>query len=467
MPRRKTLEPEIVSPGGRQKIVNARHKIEYDAPVVVPDDGTEEIEPTGEDEAPTEDTERRRRHKSAKDERDELRRDMEKIGVAPANRLKLTIEKYKHSDSTDSGTGADKDYCTKYGCTKDHILNDDFLEVARKYGAGRYWLTLRLDNKIVRQWEREITLPASQNGMIMQANPNDPTSPHVVVNIPENGQPATMPDPFKEAERALTLVKKYNEAFGGFGPQGAQNGPARSEDEVLATAILKQPEMLDNVVGSLIKRFGRNGGGDDDPSPWAVAMKLVESGQASQIVKAFLDSFWNGINNFRGNQNGQATMAQTPHAQNNQIQGPPLGNGQADQFRVVQNIQAQPASAENPSQAGPDANGQQMSPEQEALALVLNHCQRQAPPRMTLAELTQREQTLQGLINQHAMQTGQILTNQITLYLDLFNDMTTDEVMEIVKSLPGGAEIVALPHAREWTEQLQKLIQESNGGDEE
>lgn len=463
MPRRKALEVEIPPTTGRTKTVNAKHKIEYDAPVTVADDVAPDEEIMFEENTP-EEVERRHKRKTARDEREEIRREMESLGVVSPGDLKLMIEKYKHSESPEAGTQADKIYCTKYICTREHIMNHDYLDVAAKWGAGRYWFTLRHKNKIVKPWEREITAPGFQNGQIVQrANPNDPTSPQVVVNMPEGQHAATVADPFKEAERALGLVKKYNEAFGG---HAANQAPQRTDEEVLATAILKQPDMVENVVGNVIKRFGRSGG-DDDPSPWSVALKLVESGQAATIVKTIIDSFFNGVNTMiPGRQtNGQAPMVQA------QIPPTYVGNPQHPQqpFNQApgQSTQALTQGMASIAEAGAPPPAQQLSPEQEALGLVIHHCKNKVPVKITYAELSQREQRLDLLLNHHAAQTGQVLTNQIGLYLDIFADMSSDDAIEFVRGLPDGAEVASLPHAKEWTEQLQSLIRESQEGDEE
>src|SRR5215475_6022197 len=160
---------------GRKTLVEAEHTIKYSAPVPVT------VDQTGEDMlidgVEYEEQERaRRRKKTSKDERDELKREMDKLGVASVSRLKLSIDKYRHSESDDSGTMAEKDYCTKYPVTKDHILNEDYLDVARKYGPGRFWFTLRMDNQIVRQWERKIN-NALTAPIIQSVNPADPNAP--------------------------------------------------------------------------------------------------------------------------------------------------------------------------------------------------------------------------------------------------------------------------------------------------
>jgi hypothetical protein len=468
---RKTLKPEIMPPGSDQpktKIVNAKHKIEYDAPVTVP----VEIEESPEDDLifdidPAEDAERRRKRKTAKDEREDLRRDMDKIGVAPMTRLRLTIEKYIHGDSLDAGVTGDKAYCTKYTVTKDHILSDDFLDVARKYGPGRYWFTLRLDNKVVRQWDRMIDSP--QSGQVMQrVNPDDPTSPQISIHMPENGAAPLASDPFKEAEKALSLVEKYNKAFGRLQPE-QNNTPQRSEDEILAGALLSQPAMVENVVGSLVKRFGKgSGGADDDPSWTGVAMEAIKTGQATTIIQTIIREIVAPFRNW-GNNNGQTQMGQAP-LQNHGAENQNQSNQSPAHVHAIQDAQTQPQGATDMAQAGAHTNGdgqQQVTPEQQALTLVVEHCQRKFPPRLTFQELIQMEQRLDLLLNQHAMQTGQLIGNRITGYLDLLANTPVDDVLAFVKTLPNGEQVASLPHAKAWTEDLQKLIKESQTeGDE-
>ena len=470
MPRKaKAVQAELLPPEdqptrGRKKLVDAEHTIKYSAPVPVTVEETEEDAEGEEFELIGEETEKaRRRKKTAKDEREELRREMDKLGVASVSRLKLSIDKYRHSDSDDSGTLAEKDFCTKYGVTKDHIISDDYLDTARRYGAGRYWFTLRMDNKIVRQWERAINATVVPSGpVIPNVNPADPNSPHVIFQMPEGSQqPMPIVDPFKEAERALNLVEKYNKAFGRLQPETNPNA-MRSEDEILAGALLKQPEMVENVVGSLVKRFGRGGGaGDDDPSPWAVAMKLVETGQAAQIVKSFIDSFFSGISGMmpRGPQNGQTQMASAPTQMDHSSMRPQADSGMVQGQSPQSPHQERPSDVSTTEVRQVDGQSQQMSPADQALMNVMHDCARRIPPQVTLTNLM----TFADAINQDAP------AYSIDGWITFFATMPIDDALEFVKTLPNGESIVALPHTKQWTEDLQKLIKADmeQGDDEE
>jgi hypothetical protein len=295
--------------------------------------------------------------------------------------------------------------------------------------------------------------------------------------MPENTQAQpTVIDPtryIKEQSQAIKQqLENYKMMREVFGPAvDSQEHAPRSEDDILAGAIVKQPAVIESVVNSVIKRFGKGDSGTDDPSPWAVAMRLVETGQAAQIVKTFMDSLFNG---FRGmipgsQNNGQAQMVQTQFPQGQHPGTQTNTHPQAGQETLEGHQSSVPATAphdSHPYSAHTQAT-QQVSPEEQALALVINHCSRKLSPKITYRELVDMEQRLDAMLNQHAMQTGQILSNQIALYLDIFADMTPDEALEVVKTLPNGEQVASLPHSRSWTEDLQKLIRESQQEEEQ
>src|SRR5215813_16673 len=465
MPSKKKSQVEVIAPDPlakptRRAVVAAKHTVTYEAPEVV------EI-PAEDDEENDEDEYLEPEQPQIKQPtfRVKLRKRFEARGIGNDETLTLRIDRLPFFEQNGlAGVRTDKEFCGVIPCTEKFFEGDEYLvEIQRRYGPGEYWLTVRHKNAIVSSWrERCGGFPVAPIA-VQSSEPGQP--PQVIYQQP--GQfpaPRNLKEELREVSEMIRLVDDIR------GPrEDVAANPARSEDEILATAILKQPDMVESVVGSLVKRFGRSGGGDDDPTPWSVAMKLVETGQAAQIVKAIFDSFFNGVNSMiPGRQNnGQAQMAEAPHANMGAIQNPPPVNGQTDQFRQNQNIQALPQGVESPSQVGaPGASGQQQSPEQDALALVLHHCKHKIPPKITYAELAQREQRLDLILNQHGMQTGQILSNQISLYVDMLGDMSAQDAIGFVKTLPGGEEVAALPHAKEWTEALQAIIKENQEGDD-
>jgi len=460
MPRgKKAVQVELLPPEddqslrGRKRLVEAEHTIKYSAPVPV----TVEDDPAEDNSADdldfVEEEKAKRRRKTAKDERDDFRRELDKLGVASVSRLKLSIDKYRHSDSDDSGTLAEKDYCTKYPVTKEHILNDDYMDVARRYGSGRFWFTLRMDNKIVRQWERQVNQAVTPSGPVIQGvNPNDPNSPQVIIQSDGQQVMPSIKDIMKGQREALKehleMTKLMREAYG-FAPE--QSTQPKSEEEVLTTAILKQPEVIENVVGSVLKRFGGSSGKDDEPWYADVVRDAVKSGQAAQIVQVAIDRIFNGFQGlFPGRQNnGQAQISQTP-LQNQETTD--------EQISLLQTQQQSDASY---SQGAPEGHGstelpqgvqgQQTTPEEQTLAIVLNNCSRKVPPQITADQVLKYA----DLLNDQAPQYS------IDGYLEMFAKMPIEAALEFVKTQPNGEQIANLEWAKNYTEQLQKLIQDS------
>lgn len=449
MPRRKAAEVEILPPEddqpsrGRKKLVEAEHTIKYSAPVPVTIE--EEAET---DEAEEIEIEGRPRRKTSKNERDELRKKLAQNNVTPGSQLKLTIEKYPHSEATDGngGSWAGADYCTKYACAEAHITNEDYLDVARKWGAGLYRFTLRMQNKIVTAWDKRIN--ASLSGPVVQnVNPADPGSPQVIVQ--SDGQQTVMPsikDIMKVQREALKeqleMAKLMREAYG-FAPEQSQQQP-RTEEEILSSAILKQPEVIENVVGSVIKRFGGASGKDDEPWYADVVRDAVKSGQLVQVVQVAIDRIFNGFSGlFPGRQNnGQdptvaSTTAQTQHPSDSNAL---LSDG-------VQQVHSE--------RIGEGVSG--VSPEEHALARLIDNCRRGVPVQVAFEQLI----GYADMLNDQAPQYS------IDGYISMFAAMPIEAALEFVKTQPNGEQVTSLPHAQAWTEQLQKLIKEAGQeGDE-
>jgi len=472
MPRgrpRKTAEAELLPPEDNQSLQQVRevkHKTEWVElrPVEEATEGeNEEFEGV-------EIEDRQPRRKTPKSERDELRKKLAANNVTPASNLKLTIEKYLHSEVLDGagGMSGDTEHCTKYPCIESHITNEDYLDVARsKWGAGMYRFTLRMQNKIVTAWDKRIS--AGTSGPVIQhVNPNDPTSPQVIIQSTNGDGQAQIPMSIKDIMKTqrealkeqLEMAKLMREAYG-FAPDQPQQQP-KSEEEVLANAIINRPEVVDSLVGSVLKRVGGKGSGDDEPWYADVVRDAVKSGQAAQVVKTAIDSIFGGFRGlFPGGQNnGQAPVAPPPF----QTNGPTDSRGAPDGRTVVAqeipqgNQSLQPASGEVDSQGGMlPAGQQQITPEQHALSRLIQNCQRNIPVQVAFQQLV----NYADAINEQAPDYS------IDGYIDLLGSMETDQVIEFVKALPGGEQVVGLSHCREWTTELQRLIKESQeGGDE-
>jgi hypothetical protein len=460
-PKKQPVEVELLPPDENDqiKVREVKHKTEW-----------VELRPV--EEAPEEDEEgfdgdsiENRPRRKVKDEHTKLRELLAQHNIAPAAQLRLSIERYLHSESSEGGSWADKEFLTRYICTKEQIVNEDYLDVARKWGAGTYWFTLRMympgkspGSKVVASWEKRLG-PTTPN--IQHVNPNDPTSPQVVYQSANgDGQAQQVPMSIKDIMKTqrealkeqLEMAKLMREAYG-FAPEQPQQ-QQRSEEEILSSAILKQPEVIETVVGSVIKRFGGSDGKDNEPWYADVVRDAVKSGQAAQIVQVAIDRIFNGFGSFfPGRQNnGQAEMATAPvsHVQHagSQVQNPEArtqaleGNQQGDEPRALSDHQS-----EIPNQAGTE----QITPEQHALARLIQNCQRNVPVQVAFQQLV----NYADAINEQAPDYS------IDGYIDLLGAMETEQVLEFVKTLPGGEQVAALPHAKEWTAELQKLIKES------
>jgi hypothetical protein len=416
-------------------MVEAEHTIKYSAPVPVT------VEEPVEDEEPEEITfeddeteSRRRRRKTSKDERDELRRELDKYGTVAASRLKLSIDKYRHSDAEDSGTLAEKDFCTKYAVTKEHILADDYLDVARKYGPGRYWFVLRMDNKVVRQWERKVheaITPGAVNGSdtVFPVN-GDASQPIGQLSWQEV---IKMQDSL--VERRLKEMKMFRDAFGE--PEHAAQTVATDPKIAALQMIAENPDVMAQIGKGIASTVLGKSAGDGDP--WAdVAMEAVKSGQAAQIVKTAIDSIFSGVNAlFPRGQNGQAPMAtpQAPPVQNpgSRLQGPLPGPGQ----RPPDNQVGQVPTTDNQGQAAPAVTMN----EADALVIsLIQACERKAPAADAV-----------NIINVACYRTPELGES-----VDALINMSPESLLAMLSAYH--PDVAKWEHAKEWLKQLTDAL---------
>jgi hypothetical protein len=439
-------EPEEIEPP-QPKVVEVKHKTEWsemrpveEAPEALSLFEEDDIEPA----------KPRRRPQS---EAEDIRKKLARAGITPSSSLKLTIEKYAHSEVVDGQGGmfAEKEHCTKYVCSEEHVKSEDYLDVARRFGPGLYRFTLRMKNQIVTAWDKRIS---ASSAPAMHANPADPNSPQVIFQMPEGmnnaQQPVGVIDPMKQMR---DLAKTYKELKSAFEPEAAnlQQQAAPTDPKVAALQLIAEnPDVMERIGKGIASTvLGHKGAGDSDP--WAdVAMEAVKSGQAVEIVRAAIDSIFSGINGLfpKGNQNGQAPMGAprvAPMANQN--------NGRA---------QAPPQVLPDEERHGPQRLGNDPSPvtqastEDQALALVIEHCRRNAPVKVAFNRLI----NLADAIEEQAP------AGSIYDYVELFGKMDTDAALTFVEGLPGGRQVVALPHCKEWTAELQRMIRESERGDD-
>jgi hypothetical protein len=467
MPRRKAAEVELLPPEedqpirGRKKLVEAEHTIKYSAPVPV----TVEDEPA-EDESFSDvdivETERKQKRKTAKTERDELRKKMLSHGVTAASPLKLIIEKYAHSDGPDSGTTAEKSHCTKYGCDEAHLLSQDYMNVAARWGAGRYWFTLYKDGTIVTQWEKKLELPSGP--VIQRVNPNDPNSPQVIVQTTNgDGQAQQIPMSIKDIMKTqrealkeqLEMAKLMREAYG-FAPEQSQQQQQTTDPELAALQLItKNPDVMEKIAGGIAKSiFGGKGVADDTPW-WADILKdSITTGQLAPTVQGVVKAlFPNGLFGglFPGGNNGQAQVATAPLQTNR-----PVDNQQSTDGRTViaqeipqGNQSLQPANGEVDQQGGMPLAPQ--DPYAQMLTGVITTLANNGPVEDAVRRVD-------GFL---------LMAPQYTETIDAQFSQPAENLLGAISTIPGCEQIAQTEHAKGWIESFQaKFFEESQEGEE-
>jgi len=436
--RKKIPDPEIVPDGVEidakpikqptRKVVETK-TVTYDAPA------NEEEPPEEEDDFDFEEKPKRNKP-TLKQEKQKLRDRWAKRGIAPTGNLRISLWKFTNEDDPMSGAQADKAYCNKFVTTEDAIDSGIHLEAASKYGPGRYWIMIYLNNQIVDQWEFRVAagqpMGQVQNGQPMVSMP-DPTNPQVTIQMPA-GQPVvqkTFKQELKEMAETFELMQKLN---GNHQPQPI--APPVSPEISVAELLMKDPHHAKKIVGNLM-------GGEGEKDLMALAF---EHGPA--LIESLGNVIRNIILDVKGGSNGTATMAQTTL----QNQNLPMENGQ--QNRHLSGVQEGQESAEGFQQGdgiglepvGQHQMPQSVRPEDELLAGILDHCKRRMPPRMAADRAMKYAEYVERVAPQQSVFT----------LIEQFTDNPIEESLALFELLSDEAkEILAMPHAKAWATQLQ------------
>lgn len=448
--RKTAVEPELLPPEDNQpsqKVI--KHKTEW-TEVVEEAPGDTEIDL---DDAEIGDKPRKRNKNAIQ----EMRKKLRAQGVTPTSNLRLYIERYVHSETDAGGSWAETEFCTKYSTTEEHIFNKDYIDAARKWGPGKYRITIRMDNRIVDAFDERISATPS-SPVIQHVNPNDPTSPQVIYQ-PINGdgqqqqqyQPMTMKEIMKARREAFEEELKMRELerkYYGLSPE-TPVAPQRSEEEVLTSAILQRPEVLDNVVGSVMKRFGGKGGGSDEPWYADAVKDAIRSGQGAQIVKTAIDALFNGFKGlFPGGQNnGQspATETQTQTAPVTSTIAQPQHQVDSD---ALLSDGVQPVRTER---AGDGVAGvSPQDPYAQMLTGVISTLISNGPVEDAIKRVD-------GFL---------LMAPQYTEVVDNQFSQPAENLLGAISTIPGCEQIAQAEHAKGWIESFQaKFFAESEGED--
>ncbi|MBO0719206.1 MAG: hypothetical protein J2P41_00155 [Blastocatellia bacterium] len=426
--RRKTIptdempQVELEEVSEQPQVIEVKHKTEWS-----------EMRPV--EEAPDQDlifddeTESRPKRK-VNSERDEIRKKLGRAGITPGSQLKLTIERYLHSDAVDGQGGmfAETEHCTKYVCAEGHITSEDYLDVARRFGPGLYRFTLRLKNTIVTAWDKRIS-PATPT--FQHINPTDPNSPQVIVNMPEgaNGQqPVGVLDPMKQMRELAKTYKEMKIAFEGEGAQ-APAAAAPTDPKIAALQLISEnPEVMEKIGSGIAKTvLGAKGAGDSDP--WAdVAMEAIKSGQAAEIAATIIREI---MAPFR-NMNGQAQAPQPPPPP--VMPAPQVVPQNGEPQRVVNPPPQAPRP--RPAQEQPAQATQNVTPADALMLALIDAMNRNAPLKEA-----------QSIINVAVYRNPELDES-----IDELLNLSTDELMNLLKAYH--PKVDEIPHAKEWLESL-------------
>lgn len=462
MARRKPTKPnaELVEnddgqdakPIGKQ-VVEAKHTITYNKPIVVDAEPDEESGDDGSDDDVFEFEEKpKRKKKTERELRSALRDRLAQKGVTPTSQLRIHIFKFENDNDVISGVQAEKAFCTKIFTTEDGITNGQHLDAAQRFGSGRYLFMVYMNNAIVTSFEGRISAPS---GMAGASNPHpvavpDPANPgQVIVQMPAQQQ-ANPIDPFAEFDKTLKMFERFQKAFGGITRPQVEVHPQQPQltpEQQLAATLLLDPDVKKKAVKSLL---GSNG---DSGETNTLELVLTHSESIGRAIEGIINGIFTNVQNLRGS-NGAAQMAQSPRQRSGRPENQWQDHGQAGQIQEIQATNGQ--ALESHSQGIPEGSA---SPEDQLLMLVLDQCKRRLPAKIA----AQRVLALADAIEQQAP--------WLSLYpvIEMFIGIEPDAAIAFIEQYSEQSkEIASLPHAKEWTGQLQAELKASydNGGDD-
>lgn len=228
----------------------------------------------------------------------------------------------------------------------------------------------------------------------------------------QSSQPGlSLKDQLKDVVELMKLARQLN------GDVSQQNPTASPplDPEIAVLQLLAKDE---NVVNKLSKGLlGKIFGEKDEADPWAdVAKEALKSGQAAELLRVGIESLFRG---FSGLWPGQSDPSQ-----------PAMHN---------------PQSAMTPSEPQP----QPLTPAEELLTYVLTECGRNSP----------REAVAENIFAFADRINATSPLQSIDWYIQAFAEMPTDEALNFVsQTYPNAQQITSLPHAVEWTRELQEML---------
>jgi hypothetical protein len=350
-----------------------------------------------------------------------------KRGIGGSDQLHLRIDRMPlYEVNGVAGIKSDKEFCGVIQCTEEFFDNDIYLgELLKRYGPGEYWLTLRHKATIIKAWRERIggfPVPIHMPAADASATPppgyppayypyGNPPPPPPSVREMFSDQKALLKD-------QLEMAKLIRESYG-IGPGEAP----KTEDDALASAIFKRPEILDTVIGSVMDRYANGKGSEPTFMSWL--MLATQNGQLAQTAGAVIQTLMSGL---------QGIIGKPPQ--------PIAQNGET------------PAQIQAPPQ-------QPQSPEEFYMSTILAHVV------TGCAQILSPEDVAQDVFDYIYEEVGTLHRARVEDTLRQYAELPPDAVIAYLESLPNGAQVVAMDHTREWIELLQKAIKTSEASEDE
>lgn len=393
-------------------IATQRHRIvtEYTKTIPVEDeerDEIEEIEPA---------------EPAVEAELDPIEALLREIGASPST-WTLVIDRLPNYQKDGAfHTRVKYSRCGTLPLTEDSLRGEGYIEEiqtrwARPGRANDFRLLVRKDNRIY------CYLP------VLSIEPPDPEviakqtaieSPQINFQMPQGEN--SFDSFIKQAEKMARL----REAMGWIAPQTVQNSAASNEPLTTERALLHLIAQDGDVIESFtskLKGVLRKGDGAREISWMDLVFEAIKSDALPKMIREAKNLIT------EANSNGQAQMGAT-------------------QIPFTQNQQADIPTAQVP-------NDQATTPR------AANGAPGVAPPAIELLQFTVTA-CIQRLDVKEAARrvlSFESLNPEVTPYLNAFSEMPAEAAVQwIAASVPQAASIAQMPHAKQWTEELQKAL---------
>lgn len=229
-------------------------------------------------------------------------------------------------------------------------------------------------------------------------------------------------DPIKEIEERTEVLRRMQAIFAPKATNPAPQ-PQRSEDEILLSAIARNPDVIEKFTGGIFKKLLGESGTEEIRFA-DVAMEAVKNGELSKSIGALVTVAQNIFAMFlpSGAQQQPMSPQQTPQPQPAQQSQPTA-------------IDAQPAQ-QNISAISPDAAYQ------ETMSQVLTMLANNSP-------VEEAVKTINGFL---------FLYPQYADAIDMQLGQAPEMLLSAISAIPGCEPLAMLTHAKEWIENFQKAF---------